>query len=267
MSSLAEPCLIPSISYAELLHDDVDTRDLAAGNFAQALKSYGACRSVLSHTFVFLLDCSLYLEFQYGVYELAPGNWSVPGRALVKASKSLHEECNRLHRTLLNSLSSSMSLPQSLTSLHSNRNSFFAPYFYYFTNDTDKNTLRVPPHIDPTTLLFNFQDAHGGLKVADLSNQTNSCNLSSKAVSETARFITVNCQRGEFLVLAGNLLRKLVGEVKHSVHLVERPLGTSGFHLNYWTIPDLDTACGFGGKRENVEAYLARVFPEALGNS
>ncbi|CAI7676745.1 unnamed protein product [Penicillium pancosmium] len=142
------------------------------------------------------------------------------------------------------------------------RNSFFAPYYYSFEGINDTNPLRVPPHIDPTTMLFNFQDSHAGLEVADLSNTTG-C-ISATAVEKTANFIPVHCQPGEFLVLAGHVLRRLVSDIKHSVHRVKRPVGISGFHLNYWIVPDLETSCNFGEKKEDVAAYLARVFPAAL---
>jgi isopenicillin N synthase-like dioxygenase len=228
------------------------------------------------------------MEFQHGVYELE-GTWSDPGRRLLEASRILHKvcacplrfnfhvryryitnvtkkkECNRVQFNLLDILSSSINLPHSLSSIHSKRNSFFAPYYYSFEGINDTNPLRVPPHIDPTTMLFNFQDSHGGLEVADLSNTTG-C-LSATSVERTANFIPVHCQPGEFLVLAGHVLRRLVPNVKHSVHRVKRPVGISGFHLNYWIVPDLDTSCDFGEKKEDVAAYLARVFPAALRNT
>ncbi|KAH8433177.1 uncharacterized protein LDX57_010810 [Aspergillus melleus] len=203
------------------------------------------------------------LEFRYGVYELGR-NWSVPGNELVNASKDMHEECSRIHVNLLECLSTNLELPQSLNSIHSKRNSFFAPYYYYFEDDKDTTTLRVPPHIDPTTMLFCFQDSHAGLNVADMSGFTG--NISTTAVQDTARFVPANCKPGEFLLLAGHILRRLINEVKHSVHFVERPLGSSGYHLNYWIIPDLDTNCDFGEKKEDVAEYLARVFPAPLRN-
>ncbi|KAJ0422674.1 Clavaminate synthase-like protein [Aspergillus carlsbadensis] len=209
------------------------------------------------------------LEFQYGAYSSpAPLASGGPAREVLDACRPFHEECNRIHRTLLDAISSSLDLPQPLTSIHSPQNTYLAPYFYHFPDPTDKETLRVPPHIDPTSLLFNFQDPLGGLKVADFT-QLPGKRLSAQAVSAAGtRFIPARCQPGEFLVLAGNLLRKIVGgDMKHSVHCVERPVGSSGFHLNYWTIPDLDTVCGTAGKEETVKDYLARVFPSAFGEA
>lgn len=158
-----------------------------------------------------------------------------------------------------------MKLPRSLSSIHSVRNSFFAPYYYCFKDEEDNNTLRVPPHIDPTTMLFCFQDSLAGLEVADISNETG--NISTTSVQKVADFIPATCEPGEFILLIGHVLRRLVGEFKHSVHRVKRPPGTSGFHLNYWTVPDLDTLCDFGNKKEDVAGYLARVFPAALRNT
>jgi isopenicillin N synthase-like dioxygenase len=151
-----------------------------------------------------------------------------------------------------------------LTSIHRKENSYFAPT-YFAPCYHDEDILRVPVHIDPTTMLFNFPDSHGGLKVADLRNRAG--NLSAVEVQNTATFIPTGCQPGEFVVLAGNLLRRLAGGIKHAVHYIERPLGSTGFHLNYWTVPDMDTPCDFGGKRETVEKYLMRVFPSTFGHS
>ncbi|KAJ5586376.1 hypothetical protein N7450_006163 [Penicillium hetheringtonii] len=204
------------------------------------------------------------LEFQYGAYEME-GNWSEPSQKLVEASKDLHDECNRVRVNLLESLSSALNLSNSLNSIHSTRNSYFAPYYYSFQDDNDNNPLRVPPHIDPTTILMNFQDEHAGLEVADLSNRRGS--LSATTVEKSATFVPVHYQRGEFLLLIGHVMRRLVPDVKHSVHRVKRPVGIKGFHLNYWIVPDLDTSCDFGDKKEDVAGYLARVFPAALRNS
>ncbi|KAL3448406.1 Clavaminate synthase-like protein [Aspergillus insuetus] len=207
------------------------------------------------------------MEFQYAAYE-SPLSVPSPVGELRNACRPFHEECNRIHATLLSAISSSMNLVRRLDCIHNTRNTYFAPYFYHFPDPGDKEILRVPPHIDPTTLLFNFQDALGGLKAADLT-QLSRKRLSAHAVSEAgASFIPVSCQPGEFLVLAGSLLRKLLGEdMKHSVHCVERPVGSSGFHLNYWTIPDLDTICGVGETAESVKDYLARVFPSAFAEA
>jgi isopenicillin N synthase-like dioxygenase len=205
------------------------------------------------------------MEFQYKAYE-SPLSGPSPVGELRNACRLFHEECNRIHATLLSAISSSLDLTRPLISIHSPQNTYLAPYFYHFPDPGDKEILRVPPHIDPTTLLFNFQDSLGGLKVADLT-QLSRKRLSAHAVSEAgAPFIPVTCPPGEFLVLAGSLLRKLLGEeMKHSVHCVERPVGSSGFHLNYWTIPDLETVCGTQEREETVGDYLARVFPSAFG--
>ncbi|KAL3492054.1 Clavaminate synthase-like protein [Aspergillus germanicus] len=207
------------------------------------------------------------LEFQYAAYE-SPLSVPSPVGELQNACRPFHEECNRIHSTLLRAISLSLNLVRPLECTHNTRNTYFAPYFYHFPDPDDREILRVPPHIDPTTLLFNFQDPVGGLKVADFT-QLPGKRLSAQAVSEAgADFIPVVCQPGEFLVLAGNLLRKLVGgDMKHSVHCVERPVGSSGFHLNYWTIPDLDTVCGVGETAESVKDYLARVFPSAFAGA
>jgi isopenicillin N synthase-like dioxygenase len=205
------------------------------------------------------------MEFQYAAYDSSISVQS-PAYELRDACRPFHEECNRIHTALLDAISSSIILTRPLISIHSPQNTYLAPYFYHFPDPDDKETLRVPPHIDPTTLLFNFQDSLGGLKVADLTQLSR---LSAHAVTEAgAPFIPVTCQPGEFLVLAGSLLRKLLGEeMKHSVHCVERPVGSSGFHLNYWTIPDLDTVCGTQEREESVKDYLARVFPSAFAEA
>ncbi|KAL4984126.1 hypothetical protein BDW68DRAFT_180965 [Aspergillus falconensis] len=210
------------------------------------------------------------IEFKYGVYGRALADhwsWSSPGRELIDASKYLHEECIRIAHGLLGCLSQSMGLSSSLASIHGKENTFFAPYYYYFPDEKDDNVLRVPPHIDPTTMLFCFQDWLAGLQVADMRDMTG--NLSSTAVSKKATFYPAKCQPGEFVVLAGHILRRLVGDIKHSVHCVERPVGTEGFHLNFWIVPRLDTRIGSGcaGKEEEVRAYLDRVFPGHLGAS
>ncbi|PLB48442.1 Clavaminate synthase-like protein [Aspergillus steynii IBT 23096] len=288
MGSLTESYPLPLVSYADLLHDDKNTRDLAASDLIKSLNAYGACfferplqdkmaeysnsNATSKSRFVpyasekirGMTHLDETLEFQHGVYDL-PGTWDVPGSELVNASKDMHEECNRIHINLLDCLSSHLNLPQSLNTIHSKRNSFFAPYYYYFDDPNDTSTLRVPPHIDPTTMLFCFQDSHAGLNVADMSDFDG--NISTGAVQDTARFVPANCKPGEFLLLAGHILRRLVDEVKHSVHFVERPLGSSGYHLNYWIIPDFDTACDFGGRQEDVAEYLARVFPAPLRDS
>lgn len=44
MGSITEPDHLPSISYADLQHEDTGIRDRAAGAFTQALRDYGACR-------------------------------------------------------------------------------------------------------------------------------------------------------------------------------------------------------------------------------
>ncbi|KAE8419771.1 Clavaminate synthase-like protein [Aspergillus pseudocaelatus] len=288
----SQPGVIPSISYAELLHDDPDTRYAATIQLIQALKANGTCRirdhgisqDIIDNCFEKsgdffertlqekAADCSNSgataksrfvpfasekirgeahrseaVELQYGVYESA-GNWSQQGRRLADASRPFHE------------------LPRSLSTIHSKQNSFFAPYHYRFEDDQeDNNPLRVPPHIDPTTMLFCFQDSYAGLEVADLSNKSGK--LSTTAIEKTAIFTPTNPQPSEFVLLAGHVLRRLVNGVKHSVHLVKRPVGTSGYHLNYWIIPDLNTDCDFADKKEDVTGYLARVFPAALQNT
>ncbi|KAL4995596.1 hypothetical protein BDV10DRAFT_174408 [Aspergillus recurvatus] len=313
MGPASEPFEIPSISYAELVHDDPKARHSAAEEFAHALSAYGVCR-VREHGIPLrkLEDCfdksqaffnrdletkiadhrnsgltsharfvpfgsekvrgephlDETIEFKYGAYNLAPAkHWSSSGRDLIDASQYLHEQCIRIAYSLFDSLSQSMGLSTSLASIHSEEDTFFAPYYYYFPDDTDDNTLRVPPHIDPTTILFCFQDSLAGLQAADMRGMTG--NLSSTAVSKTATFYPVKCQPGEFVVLAGHILRRLVGDNKHSVHCVERPVGTKGFHLNFWIVPRLDTriASGCAGKEEEVRAYLDRVFPGHLGSS
>ncbi|PWY85086.1 Clavaminate synthase-like protein [Aspergillus heteromorphus CBS 117.55] len=288
MASVASPCPVPSVSYVELLDDDKNIRDHATERLLQALNFYGARpfferplnEKVTDHANSGTTSLSRFVpfasekirgkahldetvEFQHGVYDLA-GNWSVSGRELLDASRPLHDECNRVQFHLFDCLSSSLKLPRPLSSLHSHRNSFIAPYYYCFDGDQDTETLRVDPHLDPTTMLFCFQDSYSGLEVADMSNQTGK--LSTTAIQRTAPFIPVTCQPGEFVLLVGHVLRRLVGEVKHSVHRVKRPLGTPGFHLNYWTVPDLETSCDFGDKKEDVAEYLARVFPTAFGN-
>ncbi|KAL4739038.1 hypothetical protein BDV11DRAFT_188521 [Aspergillus similis] len=207
------------------------------------------------------------IEFKYGVYDLAPtSHWSLPGRELMDISKSLHEECIRVADSLLDCLSQSLGLSASLASIHGRENTFFAPYYYYFPDNKDYNTLRVPPHIDPTTMLFCFQDSLAGLQTADMRDLTGS--LSSTAVSKKAAFYPVKSQPGEFVVLAGYILRKLVRDIKHSVHRVERPVGSEGLHLNFWIVPRLNTriASGRAGEEEEVRAYLDRVFPGHLGD-
>ncbi|KAL4749445.1 hypothetical protein BDW72DRAFT_133111 [Aspergillus terricola var. indicus] len=207
------------------------------------------------------------IEFNYGVYDLAPtDHWSLPGRELMDISKSLHEECIRVAHSLIDCLSQSSGLSTFLASIHGPKNTFFAPYYYYFPDDEDNRTLRVPPHIDPTTMLFCFQDSLAGLQSADMRDLTG--NLSSTAVAKKAAFYPVKSQPGEFVVLAGHILRKLVGDIKHSVHRVERPVGSEGLHLNFWIVPQLDTriASGRTGEEEEVRAYLNRVFPGHLGD-
>ncbi|KAL3457128.1 hypothetical protein BJX64DRAFT_296185 [Aspergillus heterothallicus] len=209
------------------------------------------------------------LEFQYDAYAYnpPPSSETNPSYSLRDACRPFHEECNRIHATLLDALSSSFNLTRPLSSIHSTQNTYFAPYFYHFPDPQDTNPLRVPSHIDPTSLLFNFQDPLGGLRIADL-RQT-SGRLSATAITDSGtRFISATCAPGEFIVLAGNLLRKIVGErMKHSVHCVERPVGSKGVHLNYWTIPELETVFGMGdGREESVGEYLGRVFPAAFGN-
>ncbi|KAE8405358.1 Clavaminate synthase-like protein [Aspergillus pseudonomiae] len=203
------------------------------------------------------------LELQYGVYGLGE-RWSAPASELVDAAKAMHEECNRIYVPLLDALSSELNLPHSLNAIHSKRNSFFAPYYYPFDDEGDLATVRVAPHMDPTTMLFNFQDSLAGLHVADMHNFKG--NLSTTTVAETAPFVPANCKPGEFLLLSGHIFRRMVDKIKHSVHRVERPLGTRGYHLNYWIIPDLNTNCDFGEKKEDVRQYLARVFPAPLAN-
>ncbi|KAL4915983.1 Clavaminate synthase-like protein [Aspergillus aurantiobrunneus] len=192
------------------------------------------------------------------------GNWSVEARELISASGYLHERCRHIHRTLLGCLSLSLGLPRPLTAIHSRENTFFAPTYFAPCHYSDDN-LRVPHHVDPTTMLFNFPDAHGGLMVADLRNENGS--LSPAMLQDTAHYIPVECQAGEFVVVAGNLLRKLATGVKHAVHYVERPRGSLGFHLNFWTVPDMYVLYDFGEKRETVGAYLQRVFPSTFGCS
>ncbi|KAL4772272.1 hypothetical protein BDW60DRAFT_222570 [Aspergillus nidulans var. acristatus] len=293
MGSVSEPFDIPSVSYAELVHDDPKSRNPAAEKFAQALRDSGSRAffnrdletKTADHRYSGLTSNARFvpfgsekvreephldetIEFKYGVYDLAPTNdWSLPGRELMDISKPLHEECIRVAYSLLDSLSQSLGLSTSLTSIHGPENTFFAPYYYYFPDDKDNNTLRVPPHIDPTTMLFCFQDSLAGLQTADMRAFTG--NLSSTAVAKRAAFYPVGSQRGEFVVLAGHILRKLVGSIKHSVHRVERPLGSEGLHLNFWIVPRLDTriASGRAGEEEEVRAYLNRVFPGHLGDS
>ncbi|KAE8360747.1 Clavaminate synthase-like protein [Aspergillus caelatus] len=287
----SQPGVIPSISYAELFHDDSDTRYAATIQLIQALKAHGAsadCSNSGATTksrFVPFASEKIRgeahrseaVELQYGVYESA-GNWSQQGRRLADASRLFHElryyanctakhsECNRIVFNLLDCLSSSLNLPRSLSTIHSKQNSFFAPYHYRFEDDQeDNNPLRVPPHIGPTTMLFCFQDSYAGLEVADLSNQSGK--LSTTAIEKTAIFTPTNPQPSEFVLLVGHVLRRLVNGVKHSVHRIKRPVGTSGYHLNYWIIPDLNTDCDFADKKEDVTGYLARVFPAALQNT
>ncbi|KAE8383057.1 Clavaminate synthase-like protein [Aspergillus bertholletiae] len=302
----SQTSLIPSISYAELVHHDNDTRYMATAQLTQALKVYGACRirdhGIPQHIIDNCLEkCEGFfagtagekatdgthpsarfvpfasekirgeahrseaMEFQSSVYEQA-GKWSEQGRQLVDALKPFHEECNRIMVHLLDGISASLNLTRSLNAIHSKHNSFFAPYHYRFEDSQDDNNpLRVPPHIDPTTMLLCYQDSYAGLEVADLSNMSR--NLSTTVIQKTATFIPTNCQPGEFVLLAGHILRRLVPDMKHSVHRVKRPVGTSGFHLNYWIIPDLDTGCDFGDKKEDVTEYMTRVFPAALQNT
>ncbi|KAL2832167.1 Clavaminate synthase-like protein [Aspergillus cavernicola] len=308
MGPITDSGQLPSISYAELRHEDEGVRELAAETFTQALRDYGACRirehripqdiidkcfekcwpfferdpeeKISDHARSGVTRMARFvpyasektrgeehleevLQLRDGVYKMG-GDWSIEARELIDASEHLHKKCSLIHQTLLECLSSSLGLSRSLTTIHSKEISFFAPSYFapcYHYNDT----LRVPLHIDPTTMLFNFPDSLGGLNIADLRDMTG--NLSVEAVQKTATFIPVDCQSGEFVVLGGNLLRKLVGGMKHSVHYIERPVGLSGFHLNYWAVPDMDTRCDFGDKRETVGAYLARVFPSSFGHS
>ncbi|KAL2849860.1 Clavaminate synthase-like protein [Aspergillus pseudoustus] len=213
-------------------------------------------------------------EFQYEAYggpRVPHISWKCPPYELRDACEYVHKECNRIHTTLLKAICSSLGLDQDpnldLPGIHTSQYTYFAPYYYHFPEEHGQQTLRVPPHIDPTTLLFNFPDSLGGLKVADLRQVKGT--LSAEAVSQTdeAAFIPVVCQPGEFVVLAGNVLRKLVGlgqGIKHSVHCVERPVGSKGLHLNYWSLPDLDTVFGPDARRESVRAYMARVYPSAF---
>ncbi|KAL2848332.1 hypothetical protein BJX68DRAFT_267773 [Aspergillus pseudodeflectus] len=305
MGSIENSCLVPSVNYYELLTNDgaaeVFVQALKTYG-ACRIREHGIPKDIINNCFekswtffeqdheVKAAESSTIpgaryvpfgsekirgeahldetLEFRHCAYDSPLPFGSSATRELRDACRPFHEECNRVHATLLGAISSSLNLARPLTSIHSLQNTYFAPYFYHFPDRTDKETLRVPPHIDPTTLLFNFQDALGGLKVADLS-QLAGKSLSAHAVSEAdAAFIPVVCQPGEFLVLAGNLLRKILGgAMKHSVHCVERPVGSSGFHLNYWTIPNLDTACQVGEREETVKDYLARVFPSAFGGA
>ncbi|KAL4919660.1 hypothetical protein BDW62DRAFT_199675 [Aspergillus aurantiobrunneus] len=180
------------------------------------------------------------LESQHGTYTFpATANWSTQGQDLVDASRPMHAQ---------------------------SRNSFFAPYYYPFPDEENKpeagtniDTLRVPPHIDPTTMFFCFQDAHASLKVADLRRTTG--NLSATAVrKKQTPFVPATYQAGGFVVLAGHVLRRLLGEMKHSVHCVERPLGVSGFHLNYWIVPDLGGGKILGIRREKPgPTYIRRL--------
>lgn len=95
--------------------------------------------------------------------------------------------------------------------------------------------------------------------MADISKMDK---IPSKFVGKSARFISIPYRSDEFILLAGHVLRRLDGEFKHSVHRVRRPLGTSGFHLNYWTVPNLDTS--LRGDKEDVAGYLSRVFPASV---
>ncbi|KAL4797182.1 hypothetical protein BDV19DRAFT_48994 [Aspergillus venezuelensis] len=226
------------------------------------------------------------LEFQNNAYS-HPNSataWSIPGKELLDVSEQMHRECNRIVHTLLDSLSYGTD-NRPLTCLHKEQNSFFAPYWYYFPNDERKYTaLRVPPHIDPTTMLFCFQDSHFGLEIADMSNIGSDGDLSTAAVKKSVStletpYIPVPCKPGEVVILAGHLLRRIMPDMKHSVHRVRRPLGTNGFHLNFWIVPDLqvDVSCGSSPprvrceidaveerKKEDVAGYLARVFPSSV---
>ncbi|KAL4953176.1 hypothetical protein BDW69DRAFT_165997 [Aspergillus filifer] len=188
------------------------------------------------------------LEFQNNAYshpDFATA-WSIPGKELLDATEHMHQECNRIMHTLLNSLFCGTDNRRS-TCLHKEQNSFFAPYWYYFPDDDDEQkgtTVRVQPHIDPTTMLFCFQDSHSGLEIADISDISCSADLSTAAVKKAVStmgtpYIPVPCGPGEFVVLAGHLLRRIMPEMKHSVHRVQRPLGANGYHLNYWIVPDL----------------------------
>ncbi|KAL4812302.1 hypothetical protein BDW67DRAFT_170391 [Aspergillus spinulosporus] len=312
MGSVSETFEIPSISYAELVHDNPKSRHSAAEKFAQALRDFGVClirdhgihqhklddcfhkslaffnrdpeTKIADHRYSGLTSNARFvpfgsekvrgephldetIEFKYGVYDLAPtNNWSLPGRELMNISKSLHEECIRVANSLLDSLSQFLGLSTSLASIHGPENTFFAPYYYYFPDDKNNTTLRVPPHIDSTTMLFCFQDSLAGLQTADMRDLTGS--LSSTAVAQRAAFYPIKSRPGEFVALAGHILRKLVG-IKHSVHRVERPLGSEGLHLNFWIVPRLDTriASSCSGEEEEVRAYLNRVFPGHLGDS
>ncbi|RDW65890.1 uncharacterized protein DSM5745_09629 [Aspergillus mulundensis] len=209
------------------------------------------------------------LQLRDAIFDVAADaalSMSPEAQDLIDSARDLHKACGSIHRPLLECLESSLSLsPSSLTGVHSRENSFFAPT-YFAPCSREQELLRVPAHIDPTTLLFNFPDSHGGLKVADLRGISGTEKISATEVQHTAPFIDAGCQTGEFVVVAGNLLRKLLGDagIKHAVHYVERPLGSSGFHLSYWTVPDMQTRVQFGGRCETVEEYLARVFPSTF---
>ncbi|KAI9376413.1 Clavaminate synthase-like protein [Aspergillus egyptiacus] len=207
------------------------------------------------------------LQLRDGIFhaDKQVGNWSVEVKDLISTSEYLHDRCHLIHQTLLDCLSLTLDLPRSLTGIHSKENTFFAPTYFAPCNSHHDDTHRVPLHVDPTTMLFNFADTHGGLMIADLRKENGS--LYPPALRDTVDFIPAECQAGEFVVVAGNLLRKLVMGVKHAVHYVQRPVGSSGFHLNYWTVPDMDVSCGSGQRQETVGAYLQRVFPSTFGPS
>ncbi|KAL4908316.1 hypothetical protein BDW74DRAFT_175006 [Aspergillus multicolor] len=330
MGSITELHRLPSVSCADLQHQDLEIRDRAAGTFTQALRDYGACR-IRDHgipqegiekcfdkcrafferdTRMKIADAENtgpgikgkgevgrmasarfvpfgaektrgqphleeVLQLRDAVFNSADSDatasMSAEARELIDASRDLHRLCGDIHATLLECLESSLCLvPSSLTAIHSQENSFFAPtYFAPCSREQGQGVLRVPVHIDPTTLLFNLPDSHGGLKVADLRGISGAGKISAAEIQHTAPFIDAGCQAQdrEFTVVAGNLLRKLLGDagIKHAVHYIERLVGSSGFHLNYWTVPDMQTRVDFGGRGEVVGEYLARVFPSTFG--
>ncbi|PYH99775.1 hypothetical protein BO71DRAFT_468056, partial [Aspergillus ellipticus CBS 707.79] len=137
------------------------------------------------------------IEFQHGLYE-QPGNWSVSGQELLDASKAFHEECHRIQFHIFDCVSPSLSLSRPLSAIHSYRNTFVAPYNYRFDGDQDTDPRRVPPHIDPATMLFCFQDEYAGLEVADMSKVTRS--ISTTAVQKAdVLFVPMTAQPGEFV--------------------------------------------------------------------
>ncbi|KAL4962807.1 uncharacterized protein BDV14DRAFT_177659 [Aspergillus stella-maris] len=208
---------------------------------------------------------------------------SKPGKELLDASGHMHDECKHIMHTLLDSLTYGTN-NSSLACLHKEQNTFFAPYLYYFPeDDAEDRTLRAPPHIDPTTLLLCFQDSHFGLEIADMSTIDSNADLSTAAVKKAVSsletpYIPVPCRPNEVMVLAGHLLRRIMPGMKHSVHRVRRPLGTSGYHLNFWIVPNLQvdvSGCSASKaccetdvederKKEDVAAYLARVSPSSV---